>query len=190
MNVEIACPQCGTSYAVRRELLGKRSKCVKCGTAFVIAETTGNPMPSVPLAMPEVALPEFTPVPQIAVRPRTTTDDRPQESFKAEGKPAAPSYWALRLIARSYEVFAIISAVSCLVPLVLLIHAAVQWPNLIVITLVRYGLPIIILLLSAVMYLFLAQVIRLMLQLEQNTRESADACRRLAEHLCAVEGED
>ena len=39
------------------------------------------------------------------------------------------------------------------------------------------------------MLLFSAQMIRPALQVEQNTRETSEACARLAEHLCSIEHE-
>lgn len=38
MPIQIACTGCGAMLTVRDELLGKRIKCPKCGTAFTVAE--------------------------------------------------------------------------------------------------------------------------------------------------------
>jgi len=42
---------------------------------------------------------------------------------------------------------------------------------------------------TALMFLFVSQAIRLGLQIEQNTRETQQACRQLADHLTAIQTE-
>jgi hypothetical protein len=42
---------------------------------------------------------------------------------------------------------------------------------------------------TSLMFLFVAQAIRLGLQIEQNTRETQHVCRQLAEHFSAIQHE-
>jgi hypothetical protein len=44
MNVDVACPFCSTVFTVRRELLGKRAKCVTCKKPFVLCDAGTAPV--------------------------------------------------------------------------------------------------------------------------------------------------
>jgi predicted Zn finger-like uncharacterized protein len=193
MGVIVSCPQCGTQYSVERERLGRRSKCAKCGAAFVLSAPV-EPAPSVvseQVAEPNIE--DFAAIPQFEIVPpakRVRTPAPPQPAAVATAGAAGPSFWALRLLARSYEVFAVISLVAIMIPLVLMVQALVQFPTLASLVVLRYCLAIVSLLASALIMFLIAQLVRLILQVEQNTRETSIACQRLAEHLCAIESAD
>jgi hypothetical protein len=153
----------------------------------------GPPPSIVDERVTEPSIEEFSAIPQFdivppAKRARATPPSQPAVVMPAAG--AGPSFWALRLLARSYEVFAVISLVAIMIPLVLMVQALVQFPTLASLVLLRYGLAIVSLLASALIMFLIAQLVRLILQVEQNTRETSVACQRLAEHLCAVESVD
>ena len=60
-----ACEQCGKTFAMRPELLGKRVKCAGCGNVFVVNEQPRNsPSTDVVLHPTEMAQPE-SPVPDV-----------------------------------------------------------------------------------------------------------------------------
>jgi predicted Zn finger-like uncharacterized protein len=187
MNVTVLCPQCGTQYSIQRDLLGRRSKCAKCGSAFVLSES----IPAVaPARAIEPAAEEIAIIPEVAVAPRARRAKTPKSIPNPVATPAAtaaPSFWALRLLARSYEVFAVISLVAVMVPVVLMVQTVVQFPSLATLLVLRYAIAIVSLLASALILFLIAQLVRLILQVEQNTRETSIACRQLAEHLCGIE---
>src|SRR2546430_2234054 len=62
MTIDAPCPNCGTVYTIRRELIGKRTKCTRCGTPFVISEVPPTQAPPTsPPPPPEQGL--FTDIP-------------------------------------------------------------------------------------------------------------------------------
>jgi hypothetical protein len=195
MNVTVSCSQCGTQYSIQRELLGRRSKCAKCGVAFTLVETSPTAAPVVaPSVAPAVAvepqLPDFGSLPQFELEPPVTPAGSPRPTPRPAARPTegiAPSFWALRFMARSYEVFAVISLVAIMIPIVLMVQTLIQFPTLATLVVVRYSVAIASLLASAVVLFLIAQLIRLILQVEQNTRETSEACRQLVEHLGAIE---
>jgi hypothetical protein len=86
-------------------------------------------------------------------------------------------------------VFSVVSLVAIMIPIVLLVQALVQYPTLSSLVIVPYGSAIVSLLVSAIVFFFVAQLIRLVLQVEQNTRETSVACRQLVDHLCGIESD-
>jgi hypothetical protein len=95
----------------------------------------------------------------------------------------------LRLVARIYEVLAVLTLVFAGIVLVASLVLAVSAPSNLLATLAGAAGSLFGSLIAAVTMLFVAQFIRLALQIEQNTRETQVACRQLADHLCAVESE-
>jgi predicted Zn finger-like uncharacterized protein len=208
MNVDVTCPNCGTLYTVRRELLGKRTKCTKCGNAFVIAEgptakSAGSaeaPPPSAPNLFPEIKTVTGEPAaaPQLTAAPVVRASPVPQPAAVSSVHGAAvatPRFPALQIVARICEVLAAIMAgLAVLYPLFRLTGMSfarrVGEPTSAFIRLiVEYGVPIFFLLTYALMFLYFAQLIRLGLQIEKNTRETHRACRELADHLGGIERE-
>jgi predicted Zn finger-like uncharacterized protein len=197
MNTTVSCPGCGAQYSVQRELLGRRSKCSKCGSAFTLSESPPTAVPenamppSVAPAAAVEAPPDFAGLSQIEVAPPATRT-RPARPSPPPAAVASPtttvsSFRVLRLMAKSYEVFAVISLIAIMIPIVLLVQAVVQYPTLASLYVIPYCSAIVSLLAAAVVFFFLAQLIRLVLQVEQNTRETSAACRQLVEHLCGIE---
>jgi predicted Zn finger-like uncharacterized protein len=209
MNVDIKCPNCGAVYTVRREILGKRTKCTQCGQAFVIAEASGaskEPRPAASTPIPDDAQWPTAPtsvdtsaIPPFAVRPESTVARRKPfpgaELFGFERDPNAPRFPALRMVARGYEILAVvvlvIAAVMLVVFMVAVVREAIREPDNFITSFIgaifAYGFTFFWAAITALTLLFFAQFIRLNLQIEQNTRETRDSCQRLADHLCMVE---
>jgi len=38
-GIRVACPKCSAQYSIDEANLGKRARCKRCGTAFVLAAT-------------------------------------------------------------------------------------------------------------------------------------------------------
>jgi predicted Zn finger-like uncharacterized protein len=206
MNVEIYCPHCNTAFTVRRELLGKRTKCTNCGTAFVIAEaapparhqpapasrpTIQQAPPASPVAFEELESPREATAPppiqiQTAARPSEPTTLQP---FTPTAAPASRRFAVLQFVARVYEVLAVLALLGAAIFLAMFIIAVVANPQAILGAIVASGFTVFWAVVAAVMLFSFAQWIRLALQIEQNTREASEACQRLANHLCGVERE-
>jgi hypothetical protein len=91
------------------------------------------------------------------------------------------------MVARGYEILAIIVLIVAAVSLVIGIVRTIINPNAILAVLISSGMVCVWGLATALMCLFFSQVTRLFLQIEQNTRETHEACRQLADHLCAIQ---
>jgi len=100
-----------------------------------------------------------------------------------------PRFPALRIVARTYEFMAIVILAIALVMLLVFLVTIIGDPSKFLVALLGAGFTAWWSFIAAVTMLFIAQFIRLALAIEQNTRETQVACRRLAEHLCAVESE-
>jgi hypothetical protein len=97
---------------------------------------------------------------------------------------------ALRIVARAYEVMAIIVLAVAAFLVVMLVVAVAKNPSAVFAALLTSGVAVFWAAVAAVTLLFAAQMIRLWLQVEQNTHDTQVACRKLANHLCSVESED
>jgi hypothetical protein len=124
-----------------------------------------------------------------AVPPLSPSRFPAKEVFGFEPDVSRPRFRALRIVARLYEVLAIIFLVVAAIALLLLIVAIAQDPEAIRFLLFSYGVVSFWATAGATTLLFFAQTVRIVLQVEQNTRETQIACRQLADHLCAVESE-
>jgi predicted Zn finger-like uncharacterized protein len=202
MTIDAPCPNCGTIYTVRRDLIGKRTKCTRCGTPFVIAEmepaqaALASPQPSAPPS-PRLDQGLFADIPihpsyaPHAMPPGAGQSAPPHSAHRGfislEKDKSRPRYPALRMVARGYEILAIVIVVFTAVMLVIGVVRIIINPTAILAVLVSSGLMCVWGLASAMMCLFFAQVTRLFLQIEQNTRETGEACRQLADHLCAIQ---
>jgi hypothetical protein len=111
------------------------------------------------------------------------------ESLGFEGESPQPRFPALRIVARAYEILAIVVLAFAAFALVLFVVAVIRQPSAILGAILGSGLTFFWAALTALTLLFLAQSIRLGLAIELNTRETHRACRQLADHLCAVERE-
>ncbi len=201
MNVDIPCPNCGTIFTVRSELLGKRTKCPKCSTVFTLVAPGGlaaeEPSPSF---LPDSILPgaHASPPPQpppAATRPQQTAAPTPQpatsprELLGFESNPTRRRFPALRIVARVYEVAAVIVLVVALILFLFLVIEVIGNPSAFIAVMLGSGVSFLFAAATAIGLLFVAQLIRLLLQIEENTRDTQLACRQLANHLCAVEVE-
>lgn len=234
MNVDILCPQCGTLFTVRRDLLGKRTKCTRCGTGFVIAEAAATgaapavgpappasgfspvigPTPTAGVGqvgstapVPPLAFPEFVPpqaqdtfLPPIGGHPIGVPPVQPAAGGGAPSFPASPPHAGdrgalrprfqfVRLMARMYEVLAILALCMAAAQFIMMIVNAMRTPERALATIFASGFLIFWTAAAVVTFLFVAQMIRLILQVEQNTRTTSEACQRLADHLCSIEHE-
>jgi hypothetical protein len=226
MDIDVPCPNCGTLFTLRRDLIGKRTKCTRCGTPFVITEppTTQSPPRQAPVMPQQVSIsdlpnyyaatpkppqeqfagiPTHLPVgpPPISAPPaasatheqsppRETAERRFTESFGFEKDQSQPRFPALRIVARAYEIMAIFVLAVALCLLIVFLIAVIREPSAILAAMLASGMASFWALVTALMLLFISQSIRLLLRIEQNTRETQIACRQLADHLCSIETEN
>jgi predicted Zn finger-like uncharacterized protein len=196
MTIDASCPNCGTIYTVRRELIGKRTKCTRCGTPFTITEMPlAQAPPASPPPPPDQGLfadipihPSYAPhtVPPTAEQapPRRS---RTGEFFGFEQDTTHPRFPAMRMVARAYEIMAVIVLVIAACLLILFLIAVIREPRAIIAAILSSGMAFGWAFVTALMFLFVSQAIRLGLQIEQNTRETQQACRQLADHLSGIQ---
>lgn len=202
MTIDAPCPNCGTIYTVRRDLIGKRTKCTRCGTPFVIAETA--PAQAAPASPPLSAPPSpaldqglFADIPihpsyaphaiPPAAEQSAPRHSAAREFLGLEHDKSRPRYPAIRMVAKGYEILAIMVLIFAAVMLVIGIVRIIINPSTILAVVVSSGLMFVWGLATALMCLFVSQVTRLFLQIEQNTRETGEACRQLADHLGGIQ---
>lgn len=201
MTIDATCPSCGTLYTLRRELIGKRTKCTRCGTHFVIAEAPAAalPPPRAPASTGKfeeafTGIPAHLPPPvhhaQLGAPTSASASTSGREFPGFESDRSSTQFPAMRLVARSCEIAAAIALILAAVLLfeffyrLIVPSSDVLGPSPVSIAIGFFGA-----LSMALMLLVAAQSIRLGLQIEQNTRESAQACRQLAEHFSAIQTE-
>jgi hypothetical protein len=95
----------------------------------------------------------------------------------------------LRFVALAYEILAGISILIAVALLVFFFITAISRPENVLSAFFATGLAILWAIIIAISLLASAQMIRLVLQMEKNTRETHRACRQLADHLCSIETE-
>src|SRR3954453_8698673 len=115
MTIDASCPNCGTLYTVRRELIGKRTKCTRCGAHFVIAEAPASAPRPAPESAPSpeeafTGIPTHLPPTAHAVTPAPSPPrpERTGELFGFESNSSQPRFPAMRIVARAYEIMAIV----------------------------------------------------------------------------------
>jgi hypothetical protein len=220
MNIDVPCPNCGTVFTLRRDLIGKRTKCTRCGTPFMITEPPAAQSPSrqapespqqvsysdlpAHLAAPAppqeqfAGIPTHLPVgpppisaPQSPTAQRQQTAHRvPATQFQTQSNRSASGFPAMRLLARAYEVFALLLFFVFLVCFIVFLVSAITKSTTFLAALMNWGIPSFATLISGLMVLVAAETIRVSLRIEQNTRETQIACRQLADHLCSIETEN
>jgi hypothetical protein len=200
MTIDASCPNCGTVFTLRRDLIGKRTKCTRCGTPFVIAEMPARPIPSAGPPLPEQGIPDI-PLHQLHTPQATSSAEafgrshpsHPRshvgELFGFEQNQSRPRFPALRIVARAYEVMAGIGLVIAVGTLIVFLVTVIREPSAFLSALVSSGFAFFWMLATSLMFLFVSQAIRLGLQIEQNTRETQQACRQLTDHLTAIQTE-
>jgi predicted Zn finger-like uncharacterized protein len=201
MTIDAPCPNCGTIYTVRRELIGKRTKCTRCGTPFTIAESATSyappppPPPPVETVFPDIPIQQtYTPRPTPEVQSAgaahpSGAGKRVADFFGFETYQSHPRYPALNMVARGYEFLAIVVLIISAVALVIMVVRIIQNPSGVLFVLSSTGLVFAWGLATALGCLFCSQATRLALQIERNTWETQKACRQLADHLTAIEVE-
>jgi hypothetical protein len=200
MTIDASCPNCGTVFTLRRDLIGKRTKCTRCGTPFVITEMPARPIPSAGPPPPDQGIPDI-PLHQLHAPQSTSSAEafgkshlsHPRnhagELFGFEQDPSRPRFPALRIVARAYEVMAGIGLVIAVGTLIVFLVTVIREPSAFLSALVSSGFAFFWMLATSLMFLFVSQAIRLGLQIEQNTRETQQACRQLTDHLTAIQTE-
>lgn len=131
-------------------------------------------------------------MPQITTEPMSRTATAPPPTFFGEESHSAqPRFAVLRMVARGYEILAVLVLAFAAVVLLMFIIAVVKQPtpDVIVAAVLSTGLAFFWATLIAISLLAFAQAIRLALAIEENTRQTHQACRQLADHLCAIETE-
>ena len=93
------------------------------------------------------------------------------------------------MVARAYEIMAVVVLAFAALLLVLLLIAVIREPSAWLAAMLSFGVMFASAFVTALMFLFAAQAIRLGLQIEQNTRETQQSCRQLAEHFSAIQHE-
>ena len=201
MTIDAPCPNCSTLFTVRRELIGKRTKCTRCGAPVTITEPPAAPAP------PAVVSPVTTPpqlqqpvFPDIPLHPPYQTHatsapaGQPTASRPNTGgflgvatESSRPRFPAIRMVAKIFQVMAFIDLALAAIFLVVTLVFIIQEPSAVFRTLNTFGAQFFVLLVSSLIFFFVAQAIQLGLKIEQNTRETSDSCRRLADHLTAIE---
>jgi hypothetical protein len=201
MNADVRCPQCGALFTVRREVLGKRTKCTRCGAAFTLVEpAAAPPPPPIAPAAPPAAdyFPDMQPPPEISVAAPVASDPSPRpagrwassrELFGFEVDAGPPRFSALRPLARGYEILAVFVLIFAAFLFVMLVVGLIRNPDAWLAVIFGSGLTFFWATLVAMSLLVFAQAIRLALAIEQNTRSTQQACKQLADHLCAIETE-
>jgi predicted Zn finger-like uncharacterized protein len=196
MTIGITCPNCGALFSVQRELVGKKARCTRCGTQFVISEPPPHPSPGATTSWSEQP---FAPAPPPQTEPAHGSARRATRFigriFGFESNQSQPRFPAMRMVARSYEILAVVILVVAAVLLLLLVIHCIkliaETGDLLEVIpyLLGSGMGFVWAFAAALMLLFISQAIRLGLQIEQNTRETQAACRQLADHLSAIEVE-
>lgn len=199
MNVDVRCPACSAYFSVPTTVLGKRTKCTKCGERFEL--TAAPPSESDLTGFDDIVIEEAAtadvktdsvPPPPISP-PQFDSGIRPAHDVEGDALVAPAStrtgtrtFMALRIVARFYEILAIIVAAVGILVLVLAFVAIVtddspisrttsvwQW-------FVTTGMTAFWTAMTVTGLLFVAQIIRLALQVEENTYESRKAFQRIA----------
>src|SRR5262245_56717082 len=112
MTIDTTCPNCGTLYTLRRELIGKHTKCTRCGTHFTITETAHVPTPAAAPVAPATPPPQpvYTDIPThlphvAAAQPRyeepsaqRRTRSRTADFLGFEQNKSAPNYPAVKMV--------------------------------------------------------------------------------------------
>ena len=198
MTIDAPCPNCGTIYTVRRELIGKRTKCTRCGAHFVIAEapTAAPPPPREPAPSPQEAftgIPTHLPPPAHTASPTTPSPPPRQRADQrtlrlrvqrvstaslpsdAAGRPRLRNHGRRRPCNRGTPTRGVLRRGNSRAERLACGDAVVRIDvrNRVCHT-------------AAHVLIRGPSHSRLGLQIEQNTRESAQACRQLAEHFSAI----
>jgi hypothetical protein len=135
--------------------------------------------------------PTITPLPQITLEPTPRAPHGPartQSSFPTDST-AQSSFTILKLMARAYEVLALFALAFAVIALLLIAITIIRDPSNLVAALLNGALIFFSSTLTALSLMAFAQTVRLALQIEQNTRQTHQACRQLADHLGAIETE-
>ena len=215
MQVPTACPHCSARFQVAQAVIGKRTRCTKCGEPFVLSESpaapasTGASSETRPVAKAHSVDFDFDePVPD-----RNHTAHAPPippappdfgnenlgidaNAFEVEDRGQRKStsvsreYRALRTIARILEILAIIFVALLVIAIVFAIYAYAKQTS--PTTQDLTALVIVILQMSFTVgvvdlcLLFISNFIRLNIQIERNTFNSQERAQGLSAQLAAL----
>ncbi len=208
MQVPTACPHCSARFQVSQAVIGKRTRCTKCGERFVLAETAAAPAPV--RKEPEKPKPSgidsleaeldealktrsdsaHTPPIPPSPPPFIADEDKQATIFtsdehRTQSAPAvvSRSYLALRIIARALELLAIILAILFVIFIAVRLNEyseiatrTSQDTNRLLYDLFEAGVAIGLVILFLC---FVANIIRLGIQIERNTFASQEMLQGL-----------
>ncbi|QEG35137.1 MJ0042-type zinc finger domain-containing protein [Bythopirellula goksoeyrii] len=209
MQVTTACPHCSARFQVAQAVIGKRTRCTKCGERFVLAEVPATPVviekPPVKSAAvnpdsfdidfdgPTQSRNDVANVPPVPPSPpefkhedSSTTAIAPDTENRWLRNTATPSrdYWALRIIARTLEFLAIIFVVLAAIAIAILCYEYSEnrvssGQNLSGFLFYIFRLCVGVGLVNLVL-LFISNIIRLGIQIERNTFASQELLEQMA----------
>jgi predicted Zn finger-like uncharacterized protein len=199
MQTQVQCPSCFAAFSVPSNAVGKLAKCTKCGEQFKLIEAArsvkaepqgvvGTPSGSSDRRIDSFYGENATLRPPPLPAPPLRADVSPVVTMvrESETRSSVRQFWALRAVARLYEILVIVlgvvSAIVVLVSIGLLIRDQINGETELGVA--SWFIGNLIALLYALLVMtglyFVAQIIRLALQIEQNTLETRDACVRMA----------
>jgi hypothetical protein len=202
MNVDVRCPACSAYFSVPTTVLGKRTKCTKCGERFELtaappSESDHSGFDDIVIEEEAIASSKTDSVPPPPISP-PQFDSRIQPTHdveadallaRASSRTGTRTFMALRFVARFYEIMAIVVAQIGIIVLVLslvgfisrsdvIIESGLLWDLMVATALTAFWMAM-----TVTGLLFVAQINRLALQVEENTYESRKAFQRIASSL-------
>jgi len=198
MQVATACPHCSARFQVAQTVIGKRTRCTKCGEPFVLSErptapdATRTPSKIRPVAKADSVDFDFDkpaldrnhtahapPIPPTPPDFRNENLGIDANAIDVEDRwqrpPASVSreYRALRIIARILEILAIVLVVLLVIAIAIVSFGYSQQPNQTALDLSHFMLGILEMCVSVgivnLFLFFFANMIRLIIQIERNT---------------------
>ena len=199
MNVDVRCPACRSCFTVPTTVLGKRTKCTKCGERFELTAVTtseddlagldeiGNDFWNSSVGESAVPPPPIAQSSFDAGHESVSKSDV-DSSVAASARSGKRQFSALRFVASFYELMSfIIAIVGVLAVVASVVLYASESTSIFQPSFSEWliGTLIAIFCMSMIVtgLLFIAQLIRLALQVEENTFEAREACRRIAKSL-------
>lgn len=199
MQVTTSCPHCDTRFQVASTVIGKRTRCTKCGQPFVLAEaepvTTAIPPAQqlqiggeVEPADNQVLSPRLPPPPPLASPNINFAESSYYEAAKRGDESANRSpartrnrFVALRILAGIFDVMAVLTLLAVIVSITIdCIQYAATTDSLQRAQLIRDIVQVAIGSTLTILFLcVISNTIRLALQVERNTFHSQELLRRL-----------
>ncbi len=216
MHVATACPHCSARFQVAQAVIGKRTRCTKCGKPFVLSECTPTPPvtsrnPSVSKSVSkadsidsdfEGSTPEQINTAQAPPVPSTPPDFENENvgidanTFDVENNwqrkpvPVSREYRALRVIARILEVLAIVLFVLLIIAIAFASYEYSRQSNQTALDLSHFIGEILVACFAVglvnLTLFFFANMIRLNIQIERNTYNCQECAQGHSAQLSAL----